>query len=146
MKLFGVLTFVVGFIGFNILYFPYFFLLDMPQKNIYLHVASGFATPNLVATIGAYIFGPAAALAVLNLILSLRKPALPDANPWDAQELEWTQNYRGSTETQIVDSTGNAVDAANDPPQETQEDLWYWCKDGTCKTAEKPVDYTEQKR
>lgn len=143
-ELFGVLTFVVGFIGFNILYFPYFFLLDMPRRIFTYTIASGFATPNLVATIGAYIFGPAAALAVLNLILSLRKPALPDANPWNAQELEWTQNYRGSTETQIVDSTGNAVDAANDPPQETQEDLWYWCKDGTCKTAEKPVDYTEK--
>jgi heme/copper-type cytochrome/quinol oxidase subunit 1 len=137
---FGVITFVVAFISFNILYFPYFFLIDMPRRIYTYTIASGFASANLTATIGAYIFGPAAALAVLNLILSLRKPALPDANPWNAQELEWTQNYRGSTATQTANSSEKAVDTADDPPEETREDHWYWCRDGTCKTAEKPVD------
>ncbi len=141
---FGVITFVVAFISFNILYFPYFFLLDMPRRIQTYTVASGFANLNLIATFGAYIFGPAAALAVLNLILSLRKPAMPNANPWDAQELEWTQNYHGSTATQTANSTDNAVHAEDNLPQETREDRWYWCKDGTCKTAEKPVDYPDK--
>ena len=127
---FGIITFFVAFIGFNTLYFPYFFLLAMPRRIYTYTAASGFAFANLTATIGAYIFGPAAAVAVLVLILSLRKPVLKEANPWEAQELEWTQNYLG---TVALDQSTASTIGAIDPPNDKLTSHWYWCMTGSCE-------------
>ncbi len=90
----GIITFAASFIGFNILYFPYFFMIDMPRRVDTFTITSGLASLNLTATIGAYIFGPAFLLAILNLVFSLRKaPSEANANPWNAKEMEWTGNY-----------------------------------------------------
>ena len=90
----GIITFAASFIGFNILYFPYFFMIDMPRRVATFTVTSGLATLNLTATTGAYIFGPAFLLAILNLVFSLRKaPSEKNANPWNAKEMEWTGDY-----------------------------------------------------
>ena len=93
----GVATFIASFVGFNILYFPYFFLMDMPRRIFTYSVSSGLAPLNLDATIGAYIFGPAFLLAILNLVFSLRKKPMSDSNPWEAKEMEWTGNYSGNS-------------------------------------------------
>jgi len=127
---FGIITFFVAFIGFNVLYFPYFFLLSMPRRIYTYTLVSGFATPNLVATIGAYIFGPAAAVAVLVLILSLRKPVLKETNPWEAREIEWTQNYHG---TAASDQSTVSTKGAIDPPNDNLTSHWYWCMTGSCE-------------
>jgi len=133
---FGVITFAISFVGFNILYLPYFFLLDMPRRISTYTAASGFANLNLIATIGAYIFGPAAALAVLNLVVSLRKPVSAEANPWEAREMEWTLSYSDKTaETQPAGPVGAAVNLS-DPPKETWSSRWYWCRTGLCKSVE----------
>ncbi len=133
---FGVITFAISFVGFNILYLPYFFLLDMPRRISTYTAASGFANLNLIATIGAYIFGPAAALAVLNLVVSLRKPVSAEANPWEAREMEWTLSYSDKTaETQPAGPIGAAVDLS-DPPKETWSSRWYWCRTVLCKSVE----------
>lgn len=133
----GIITFIVSFIGFNVLYFPYFFLLAMPRRVSTYSVASGLASLNLTATIGAYIFGPAAALAVLNLILTLRKPASVQDNPWEARELEWTRNYESNPTGmgQSTNQTTNSEDPPNDPPEETWCDQWYWCKTDSCEKS-----------
>jgi cytochrome c oxidase subunit I+III len=90
----GIITFAVSFIGFNVLYFPYFFMLNMPRRVETFTITSGLASLNLTATVGAYIFGPAFLLAILNLVFSLRKaPSEANANPWNAKEMEWTGNY-----------------------------------------------------
>ena len=127
---FGAITFIVALISFNVLYLPYFFLLAMPRRISTYTASSGFASLNLTATIGAYIFGPAAALAILNLILSLRKPASRDVNPWESQELEWTQNYSPPSTAQ--DSLGSPADPV-DPPEKSLTSDWYWCKTGSCE-------------
>ncbi|MGZ4850303.1 MAG: cytochrome c oxidase subunit I, partial [Candidatus Bathyarchaeia archaeon] len=86
----GIITFIVSFVGFNFLYMPYFFLIDMPRRTSTYDVSSGFASLNLTATIGAFIFGPAFLLAILNLAFTLRKKEISGSNPWDAKEMEWT--------------------------------------------------------
>jgi cytochrome c oxidase subunit I+III len=93
----GLITFAASFIGFNALYFPYFFMMDMPRRVFTYSITSGLAPLNLDATIGAYIFGPAFLLAILNLVFSLRKKPNSGPNPWDAKELEWTGNYTGES-------------------------------------------------
>jgi cytochrome c oxidase subunit I+III len=91
-------TFAVSFIGFNVLYFPYFFLLDMPRRVFTYTVTSGWGSLNFDATVGAFVFGPAVLLTLLNLILSYRKNEPSGPNPWEAKEVEWTGIYNGSTD------------------------------------------------
>ena len=91
----AIFTFFFSFLGFNVLYFPYFFLIDMPRR-----IASYAASPewgglNFMATVGAFVFGPAVLLTIINLILSYRKNAKSGSNPWGAKELEWTGDYSG---------------------------------------------------
>ena len=93
---FAKITFAISFIGFNVLYFPYFFLLDMPRRISTYTIASGWGPLNFDATIGAFVFGPAILLTLLNLILSYRKNEACEPNPWGAKEMEWTGNYSGS--------------------------------------------------
>ncbi len=95
----GVATFLASFIGFNSLYFPYFYMMDMPRRVFTYSLVSGLASLNLTATIGAFIFGPAFFLAILNLILSLRNKEPAKPNPWNAKEIEWTGDYRITPES-----------------------------------------------
>lgn len=86
----GIAAFIVSLVGFNALYFPYFFLVDMPRRVFTYPAGLGLESSNLAATIGAAIFGPAFLIAILNLVWSLRKKTPCEANPWDAKEIEWT--------------------------------------------------------
>lgn len=86
----GKINFLVSFISFNILYFPYFFLYDMPRR------VSTYANPSLVpfnitATIGAFIFGPSVLLIFYNLWRSSTKGKPSGSNPWGSAEPEWTE-------------------------------------------------------
>jgi cytochrome c oxidase subunit I+III len=93
---FGIITFIGSTIGFNVLFFPYFFLINMPRRYSTYPITAGLADINLTATIGAFIFGSFAALAVLNLVYSYFKNVPSGPNPWDSKELEWTGNYSGN--------------------------------------------------
>ncbi len=85
----GKLHFALSFIGFNLLYFPMFFLSDMPRRIFSYDVASW--TPwNGLATLGAFIFGGAQILLALNLRRSLRNGAVAGPNPWSGHTLEWS--------------------------------------------------------
>jgi cytochrome c oxidase subunit I+III len=130
---FGIMTFIVSFVSFNLLYLPYFYLLDMPRRVSTYAASSGLASLNLTATIGAYIFGPAAALAILNLVLSLRNKVIPDPNPWGSREMEWVGNYSGANLTAAAaGSNENAIQ----PTKTTFSDNWYWCMNRTCAETE----------
>ena len=93
---FGKLTFYLSFIGFNLLYFPYFFLLDMPRRISAYPANPEWVPMNLAATIGAIIFGPAILLTFINLVRSYRKGKTSQPNPWGSEETEWTGNYSAS--------------------------------------------------
>ncbi len=82
--------FIVSFIGFNILYFPMFLLLDMPRRIATYAPNTGWATLNLMSTIGGFIFGLAQILLFVNLFASLRRGSISGPNPWEAWTLEWS--------------------------------------------------------
>jgi len=90
----GLIGFLVSFVGFNILYFPYFYLMSMPRRVDTYSASSGLSTLNFAATVGAYIFGAAVVLSLANLLLSLTYKPITVGNPWNAQESEWTGNYK----------------------------------------------------
>ncbi len=79
--------FILSFIGFNILYFPMFFLLDMPRRIT--NYDPSWMPLNLMASVGGFIFGLAQILLFVNLYRSVRTGPLAGPNPWDAWTLEW---------------------------------------------------------
>ena len=89
---FGKWTFWVMFIGFNVAFFPMHILglLGMPRRTYTYADNLGWGTPNLIVTIGAFVFGLGIMLFLVNAFVSLRhgRPAGP--NPWDASSLEWS--------------------------------------------------------
>lgn len=82
--------FVASFIGFNILYFPMFLLLDMPRRIATYSPDMGWGLLNFTATIGGFVFGLAQLLLFYNLYRSLRIGARAGPNPWDGWTLEWS--------------------------------------------------------
>jgi cytochrome c oxidase subunit I+III len=117
----GLVSFLISVIGFNVLFFPYFFLIDMPRRYSTYSITSGLAGLNATATVGAFIFGTAAALAVLNLVWSYfrNKPSGP--NPWGSKELEWTANYAGSP-AYLPETVAAAERQEEHGPQESYEE------------------------
>ena len=85
----GKIHFLLSFIGFNLLYFPLFFVSDMPRR-IFTYDVAAWAPWNELSTLGAFIFGGAQILLFLNLRLSLRNGAVAGSNPWSGHTLEWS--------------------------------------------------------
>ena len=83
----GKIHFAIAFASIHALYLPMFFLMDMPRR-IYDY-APEWATYNLIATVGAIIFGLSFLIPLVNFTYSLwRGPRAPD-NPWGAYTMEW---------------------------------------------------------
>ena len=89
---FGKWTFWVMFIGFNVAFFPMHILglLGMPRR-IYTYADNlGWGTPNLIVSIGAFVFGLGIVLFLVNVLVSLKRGRHAGPNPWDASSLEWS--------------------------------------------------------
>ncbi|HUK85456.1 MAG TPA: hypothetical protein VLU95_06310, partial [Candidatus Acidoferrum sp.] len=67
---------------------------------------------NFDATVGAFVFGPAVILTILNLIISYRKNVPCESNPWEAKEMEWTGDYSGSLSTSQIPTTPNSPESS----------------------------------
>ena len=88
----GKLNFWVMFIGVNVAFFPMHItgILGM-ERRIYTYPAGlGWSVPNLITTIGAYIFAAGFFLFLVNVWYSLRAGEVAGPNPWDAGTLEWS--------------------------------------------------------
>ncbi|MBI3859198.1 MAG: cbb3-type cytochrome c oxidase subunit I [Thaumarchaeota archaeon] len=86
----GKVHFVLSFIGFNLLYFPMFFLIDMPRRYSTYPADAGWTGLNQLATVGAFIFALAQIGLVYNLVSTVRSGPIAPPNPWGAETLEWT--------------------------------------------------------
>src|SRR5467141_916884 len=81
--------FVLSMIGFQILYFPMFLLLDMPRRVVTYTPQTDWGLLNLTATLGGFIFGGAQLMLFYNLYRSSRVGPPSGPNPWEAWTLEW---------------------------------------------------------
>ncbi|HMC36754.1 MAG TPA: cytochrome c oxidase subunit I [Actinomycetota bacterium] len=88
----GKLHFWLMLIGFNVTFGPFHILgLEGMPRRIYTYPSyAGWGFWNLVSSIGAFMIAGSIALFIVNVILTMRKPALGLADPWDARTLEWT--------------------------------------------------------
>ncbi|HZR04412.1 MAG TPA: cytochrome c oxidase subunit I [Candidatus Udaeobacter sp.] len=79
------------FVGFNLTFFPMHILgLHGMPRRVYTYLAeTGWGNLNLLATIGAGVIAVSVVLFIINVLVSLRRGAVADANPWLAPTLEW---------------------------------------------------------
>ncbi|HZH05154.1 MAG TPA: cbb3-type cytochrome c oxidase subunit I, partial [Lautropia sp.] len=86
----GRIAFWLMFVGFNLGFFPMHIsgLMGMPRRVYTYPEELGIGLPNMLSTIGAYLFASGVAIVVADLFLSrLRAPT--QRNPWNAGTLEW---------------------------------------------------------
>jgi cytochrome c oxidase subunit 1 len=89
-RVWGRLTAIFIFLGFNLTFFPQFLLgyLGMPRRY---HVYDpSFQVLHVLSTAGASLLGVAYLLPFTYLLYSLRHGAPAGPNPWPATGLEWT--------------------------------------------------------
>jgi cytochrome c oxidase subunit I+III len=87
----GKVSFWLSFLGFNLLYFPMFFLVDMPRRD-FTYTNPAWWPYNFASTVGAYIFGPSVLLLLVNLVLSMKRGKSATSNPWKSPQPEWQDN------------------------------------------------------
>ena len=82
------------FVFFNVTFFPMHVtgLLGMPRRVWTYGEGLGWAALNLVSSIGAWGFGAAVLLFVVNLAWSLSRGAPAGADPWGSDTLEWRES------------------------------------------------------
>ncbi|MGB3568997.1 MAG: cytochrome aa3 quinol oxidase subunit I [Priestia megaterium] len=88
----GKISFWIFVVGFNVCFFPQFFLgLDGMTRRMQTYADNlGWNGLNLVSTIGAFLMGLGFFVLVVNLLYSAWKNKRDTANdPWDGRTLEW---------------------------------------------------------
>jgi len=112
----GKTHFILSFVGFNLIFFPMFFLEDMPRRIVTYAASTGWGPANFVATVGAFIFIPSQLLLVYNMGMTLRGPRAP-MNPWNSTDREWVSGPSmphpvGASSHGIGNGLGNGVSHA----------------------------------
>jgi cytochrome c oxidase subunit I+III len=79
------------FIGFNIAFFPMHIagLAGMPRRVYTYADGLGWNIPNLISTIGAFVFALGVLMFIYNVWWSQRRGERAGHNPWNAGTLEW---------------------------------------------------------
>ncbi len=76
-------------LGMNLSFFPLFFLAEMPRR-IYTYPAGlGWDEVNLLASVGAFVFGSIQLVMITNLLRSFRRGNAASDNPWGGSAPEW---------------------------------------------------------
>jgi cytochrome c oxidase subunit 1 len=88
----GKINFWLMFIGFNLAFFPMHILglKGMPRRVYTYQALPGWATLNLLASIGGVILTLGVLVFIINAFRSYRKGAVAGNNPWNAGTLEWS--------------------------------------------------------
>jgi cytochrome c oxidase subunit I len=88
-ELWGKLSALLVFVGFNLTFFPQFVLgyLGMPRR--YYEYSPEFQVLNVMSTAGASILAVGYVLPLIYLLHTLRRPPYAGPNPWRATGLEW---------------------------------------------------------
>lgn len=102
----GRIHFVLSFAFFNLTFFPMFFLYQMPRR-IFTYSVPAWATPNLIASAGAFLFGGIQVLMVINLVYSIVRGQPAPLNPWQAMTREWetSEQKDGTGEAPVLVDT-----------------------------------------
>jgi len=86
----GSITAIFIFLGFNMTFFPQFLLGYWGMPRRYHVYPPEFQTLNVLSSAGATILGAAYLFPFVYLVYSMRYGKPAGENPWDARGLEWT--------------------------------------------------------
>jgi len=88
----GRVHFGLVFVGANLAFFPMHIsgFEGMPRQIYTYQDGLGWDTPNLIATLGAYLYGISLVLVLINVLWSIRAGRDAPANPWGAGTLDWS--------------------------------------------------------
>ncbi|PLX15675.1 MAG: cytochrome c oxidase subunit I [Salinivirgaceae bacterium] len=83
------ISFIITFIGFNVLYFPLFIigLQGMPRR--YFDYFPEYQYGHVISTIGAFILIIGIFIMLFNFFRGARKGEIAPANPWKGVTLDW---------------------------------------------------------
>ncbi len=85
----GVVASLVALFGFNLTFFPQFFMGSQGMPRRYFDYQPEWAIYHQLSTLGAYVLLVGLLMVAWNLVQSMRKgPKAPD-NPWGGTTLEW---------------------------------------------------------
>jgi cytochrome c oxidase subunit I len=87
----GRVHFVLTVIGTNLAFLPMFALgyLGMPRRVATYPADAGFATLNLISSIGGFTFGLGVLVLIYNLFRTVRLQVPAGDDPWEGTTLEW---------------------------------------------------------
>ncbi len=77
-------------VGFNLTFFVQFIMGSQGMPRRYYSYLDQFQIYHVISTIGSYILGLGFVMAMVTLLVSLKKGKAAPANPWHAASLEWT--------------------------------------------------------
>lgn len=80
---------ILFFIAFNVLYFPMFILGYKGMPRRYFDYLPEFTNLQVISTIGSWLMLLAITSIIINLLYSLKKGPVAEANPWGGVTLEW---------------------------------------------------------
>jgi len=88
----GKWNFWIMFVGFNLGFFPMHWLglIGMPRRVYTYPTGMGWDLPNMIISIGSFLFSAGILLFFINVFISLRRGPKAGRNPWDAPTLEWS--------------------------------------------------------
>lgn len=81
---------LIFFIGFNVLYFPMFYLgiIGMPRR--YYDYLPEYHGPNILSSFGSFVMIAGLLIIITNLIRSAKHGEKASSDPWNGKTLEWT--------------------------------------------------------
>ena len=87
----GTWNFWTMFVGFNLGFFPMHLLglMGMPRRVYTYAPGLGWELPNLIVSIGSFLFALGVLLLLLNVAVSLKRGRAAGLDPWGAPTLEW---------------------------------------------------------
>jgi cytochrome c oxidase subunit 1 len=87
----GRIQFVLMIIGINLAFLPMFWLgyLGMPRRVATYPKDAGFATLNLISSLGAFLIGASMLVLIANVIRTFTRGPRVGADPWGGTTLEW---------------------------------------------------------
>jgi cytochrome c oxidase subunit 1 len=88
-EIWGKLSALLVFVGFNLTFFPQFVLGYMGMPRRYHEYPAEFQVLNVLSSAGASILAVGYVLPLIYLLLSLKYGGIAGPNPWGATGLEW---------------------------------------------------------
>jgi cytochrome c oxidase subunit I len=90
----GKLHFWTWFIGFNLTFAPMHIvgLQGMPRRIYTYAEGMGWATWNLVMTVGAFVIAFSVLVFLINAVISRKRGEEATGDPWDARTIEWSMS------------------------------------------------------